>query len=254
MKIDDPAFNYDERVVAYSGHRKTDPSIAAYIYNALDSAKNVLNVGAGSGSYEPDDRFIVSIEPSSSMRRQRLEMNRRPAIIASAEALPFDDKSFDASMAILTVHHWLDLSKGLREIRRVTKGKIIIMTYDPEALDTFWNSVYFPELINVEQARYPKIKTLIEILGGQSVIIPIPIPLNCLDGFQEAFYGRPEEFLKTEVRKAQSAWGFLQNGLEEKYVKSLADELASGEWDRKFGHFRMQDEFKGSLRLIVNEN
>jgi len=218
----------------------------------IGDAGRILNVGAGAGSYEPDDREVVSVEPSPAMRKQRILLSRRPAIDAKADALPFEDNSFDASMALLTVHHWPDIKKGLTELRRVTKGQIIIMTFDPDTLDTFWNVNCFPKLIEVEKERYPTISSLTDILGAQVKVIPVPVTLNCLDGFQEAYYGRPEEFLKPEVRKAQSAWGFLSDGLEEEYVLKLETELLNGEWDRKFGFYRVKKECCMALRLIVD--
>lgn len=254
MEIVDPSFDYEQRGLQYSSQRRTDPRIAAYIQDALGSAKTVLNVGSGTGSYEPEDKFVISVEPSATMRRLRQAMNRSPALIAKADHLPFDDNSFDASMALLTVHHWPDIAKGLKEMQRVSKGAVIVMTFDPDSLNTFWNSNYFPQLIEVEKARYPNVSTLKQLLGGKCEIIPVPIPLDCVDGFQEAYYGRPEEFLKPEVRKAQSAWGFLPRGLEEEYVQAFSTELKSGEWDRKYGHFRNEPFFSGALRLIILKN
>jgi len=252
MKIKNPSFNYDDHGKKYSNYRQTDPRIAQFVIDALGEAKTVLNVGAGAGSYEPDDRFVMAVEPSVTMRSQRLRENKNPAIIGTAEALPFDDKSFDASMAMLTVHHWLDLEKGLKELRRVTREEVIIMTYDPDALNVFWNVHYFPELIEVERARYPDIKVITDILGGHSEILQIPIPLDCIDGFQEAFYGRPEAFLEEEVRKAQSAWVFLSDEQEEELVNRLRKDLVSGEWDKKFGEHRTLTNFHGALRLIIS--
>lgn len=251
MKIENPAFNYDAFGQKYSGYRQTEPEIAKHIFAALGNAHTVLNVGAGAGSYEPDDRYLVAVEPSVTMRNQRLEKNKVPAINAKADNLPFDDKSFDASMALVTVHHWPDMKKGLQEMRRVTKNQVVIMTFDPAQLDNFWNIHYFPELIAVEKARYPTVEYIQESLGGSSQIIPIPIPLQCVDGFQEAFYGRPEAFLHKEVRLSQSAWGFLSPELEDELVGRLRADLESGEWDRKYGHFRTQDFFTCALRLIV---
>jgi hypothetical protein len=125
------------------------------------------------------------------------------------------------------------------------------MTFDPDALDDFWNVHYFPELIEVERKRYPRIDFITNALGGNCEIIPIPVPFDCVDGFQEAFYGRPEAFLEKDVRMSQSAWGFLPNELEEKYVQALADDLASGAWDDRFGEFRHMANFTCALRLIV---
>jgi hypothetical protein len=138
-----------------------------------------------------------------------------------------------------------------QELRRVTKEQVIIMTFDPEALDNFWNAHYFPEVIDIEKRRYPTIDFLVNALGGRCEVQAIPIPFDCVDGFQEAFYGRPEAFLEEEVRKAQSAWGFLPEGEEEKIVNRLKNDLQSGTWDEKFGHFRSQESFTCALRLVI---
>jgi len=251
MEIKNPAFNYDKQGQDYSGHRKTDPRIAKFVYDALGAAKTVLNVGAGAGSYEPEDKYVVAVEPSVVMRSQRQQMNKVPAINGKADSLPFDDNSFDASMAMVTIHHWPDIKKGLNELRRVTRNQVLILTFDPESLDHFWNAQYFPELIEVEKLRYPKIGYITETIGGNCEVLQIPVPLDCLDGFQEAFYGRPEAFLSKEIRNSQSAWGFLQEGVEERLVKNLEDDLKSGEWDRKFGDYRTQPSFTCALRLII---
>ncbi len=251
MEIKNPAFNYDKLGQQYANHRQTDSRIAAFVHEALSNAKTVLNVGAGAGSYEPDDKYVVAVEPSIVMRSQRLSNSKTPAIIGTADALPFDDNSFDASMAMVTIHHWPDMQKGLKELRRVTKNQILIMTFDPDALDSFWNANYFPELIAVEKARYPTIDFIVNALGGNCEIKSIPIPLDCVDGFQEAFYGRPEAFLEKEVRLSQSAWSFLPEGVEERLVKNLSDDLKSGNWDKKYGHFRTQPDFTCALRLII---
>lgn len=246
-----PAFNYDGIPTQYSSHRRTDPRIAAFVHRALGEARSVLNVGAGAGSYEPDDREVVAVEPSASMRAQRLAAGRVPAIDARADRLPFTDRAFDASMALVTVHHWPDPVAGLRELRRVTRGPVVIMTFDPDALDAFWNAQYFPELIAVERARYPKLDTIRAGLGGTTEVVTVPVPIDCVDGFQEAFYARPEAFLRPEVRKAQSAWGFLAPGLEDQLVARLAAALQEGEWERSFGHYRKEPSFEGALRLIA---
>jgi SAM-dependent methyltransferase len=252
MKIKNPAFDYDKLGQKYSGYRQTDPRIAAYVNKALGDAKTILNVGAGAGSYEPSDKYVVAVEPSITMREQRKANYKVPAINAKADNLPFDDNSFDASMAMVTVHHWPDMNKGLKELRRVTKNQVIIMTFDPDALDNFWNANYFPELIEVEKARYPTIEFIQNALGGNCEVVSIPIPLDCVDGFQEAFYGRPEAFLEKNVRLSQSAWGFLPKEIEDKLVTALETDLKSGEWDKKYGHFRTQPTFTCALRLVIS--
>jgi SAM-dependent methyltransferase len=251
IEITNPAFNYDKHGQKYSGHRRTDPRIAEYVFKALGDAKTVINVGAGAGSYEPEDKYVVAVEPSSVMRAQRLANGKMPAINGTADSLPFDDDSFDAAMAMVTVHHWPDIERGLQELRRVACGPVVIMTFDGDALDNFWNAQYFPELIEIERKRYPKIERITNALGGNCELIPIPVPFDCVDGFQEAFYGRPEAFLEKDVRMSQSAWGFLPKELEEKYVQALANDLASGTWDERFGEYRHMASFTCALRLIV---
>jgi SAM-dependent methyltransferase len=243
MKIDNPAFDYDNKGEKYSGYRRTDPRIASYVHQALGDAATVLNVGAGSGSYEPEHKYVVALEPSVVMRAQRKKNGKMPALIGTADKIPFDDQAFDASMAIVTIHHWPDIVKGLKEMRRVTKGPVVIMTFDPNALDEFWNARYFPELIEVERARYPQIDSITAALGGVCKIIKVPVPLDCTDGFQEAFYGRPEAFLDKNVRNSQSAWGFLPEETVSRLVKT-------GRWDELYGHFRKEAEFTCALRII----
>lgn len=251
MAVNYPAFDYDASGQEYAQVRQTDPRIAAYIHKALGAAQTLLNMGAGAGSYEPEDRYVVAVEPSAVMREQRRAKGKMPAIIGSADAIPFDDNSFDAAMAMVTIHHWPDMQKGLQELRRVSRNQVLILTFDPDALDLFWNAGYFPELIAIEKARYPSIDFISRALGGKITVQEIPVPLDCSDGFQEAFYGRPEAFLDHKIRQAQSAWGFLAPGLEAQLAARLATELRSGEWDKKYGHFRTQATFTGALRLII---
>ena len=250
MNISNPAFDYDGKDHNYSEIRKADPRIGLYIRRSLRGCDTVLNVGAGTGSYEPENRYVIAVEPSSVMRAKRLALGKMPALNAKADDLPFDDNSFDAVMAVLTIHHWPDLKSGLLEIKRVARKKLSILTYDPDMLDVFWNVHYFPQLIEIERSRYPKLDQIAAYLGAELTITNIKIPLDCSDGFQEAFYGRPEAFLQEDVRKAQSAWGFLDKETENLYVKKLADDLSSGEWDRLFGHHRTMPEFKGAFRML----
>lgn len=246
-----PAFDYDTSGKEYAKFRQTDPRIAAPIHEALGNANTILNMGAGAGSYEPEGRYVVAIEPSLAMRTQRIARGKMPAIIGTADAIPFDDNSFDAAMAMVTLHHWPDMQKGLQELRRVSRNQVLILTFDPDALHQFWNAQYFPELIEVEKARYPSIQFITDALGGQTTVQEIAVPLDCSDGFQEAFYGRPEAFLDKNIRQAQSAWKFLSPGLEDTLVARLAADLNSGDWDKKYGHFRTQPEFTCALRLII---
>jgi hypothetical protein len=154
-------------------------------------------------------------------------------------------------MAILTVHHWTHRAGNLQELRRVTRGPIVIMTFDPDAPTEFWMDDYAPELAAVERTRYGPLRSITEPLGGTCAIQPIAVPRDCTDGFQVAFYARPEAFLKKEVRKSQSAWGFISPEIEERIVATLAADLASGKWDEKYGHFRRRENINCQLRLIV---
>ncbi|MDU4697815.1 MAG: class I SAM-dependent methyltransferase [Paenibacillus sp.] len=253
MNIEKPFYDYDKHGTNYAGYRRTDPRIERRVLEALSSAQTILNVGSGTGSYEPKDRYVVAVEPSAVMRAQRLTRRAVPAVNAWAEALPFDDEAFDAGMAMVTLHHWTDYRKGLQELRRVTRGNVVVLTFDPEALDSFWNAEYFPELVEAERRRYPKPEEVLQALGGSGQILPVPVPFDCIDGFQEAFYGRPEAFLVPEVRQAQSAWGFLEAGVEERLLCKLSDALKSGEWDRKYGNYRTMPTLSGALRLIVSQ-
>jgi SAM-dependent methyltransferase len=245
-------FDYDARGQGYAQERRTDPRIAAFVHRALGSARTVLNVGAGAGSYEPEDRHVISIEPSAAMRAQR-PRHLAPAIHGVAERLPLDDQSVDASMATATVHQWPDLQKGLSELRRVTRGNIVVLAFDGDALDRFWLADYAPELIAVESRRYPAIDLICKSLGGNVSVQTVPVPKDCVDGFTEAFYARPEKFLEAAVRRSQSAWGFVSPEVQERFVRTLGDDLQSGAWEKRYGHWRELPYFGGSLRLIVRQ-
>jgi SAM-dependent methyltransferase len=184
------------------------------------------------------------------MRGQR-PAHLAPAIDATAEHLPFADDSFDAAMATVTIHQWPDPDRGLSEMRRVSRGPVVVLTFDGDALHTLWLAEYAPELIAAERHRYPGMEHICEVLGGACTIEPVPIPIDCVDGFMEAYYARPERFLEPAVRKAQSAWGFISAEAEARAVSRLRTDLASGEWDRRHGMLRRQPAFVGALRLIT---
>jgi SAM-dependent methyltransferase len=243
-------FDYESGGQGYARQRRTDPRIASHVHEALGDAETVINVGAGAGSYEPRDREVTAIEPSAGMRAQR-SADLSPAVDAVAEALPFPDDWFDAAMATVTIHQWRDVDQGLSELRRVSRGPVVILTFDTPSLHRLWIAEYLPELIAAEGARYPAIDHVREVLGGSSLVSAIPIPFDCVDGFGEAFYGRPEQMLDPAVRQAQSAWGFIAPEVAEESVERLRVALESGEWDRKYGDLRTQPEYLGSLRLIV---
>ncbi len=246
--------DYDLAGQGYALQRQADPRIEAQVHAALGSARTVLNIGAGAGSYEPTDRHVIAIEPAAAMRAQRLP-HRVPAIAGVAEALPLDDQSIDASMAMVTVHQWPDLAKGLAELRRVTRGPILILTADPDAVGGSWFSDYQAERVAVERRRMPPIQTLVAGLSGgwagRVDVEVVPVPLDCTDGFAEAFYGRPERMLDPAVRAAQSSWRFVGPDVELRFVATLSADLAGGVWDHKYGALRSQPTFDGGVRLVV---
>ena len=245
-----PAFDYNQGGDEYASVRRADSRIAAQIHAALGTASYILNVGAGAGSYEPNDRYVVPLEPSVVMRRQR-PRHQAPALIGTADAIPFDDGAFDAAMAVLTVHHWKNRAACLAEIRRVTRGPVVIMTFDPDAPTDFWMADYAPELVVVERQRYGALRSVTTPLGGNVEVLPVDVPQDCTDGFQVAFYARPEAFLDRRVRQSQSAWSFLPPGVEARVVESIAADLASGRWDARYGHLRTVPRIRCQLRLIV---
>ncbi|WP_433297935.1 class I SAM-dependent methyltransferase [Actinoplanes sp. CA-030573] len=243
-------FDYDTHGQGYARRRRPDPRIAALIHSALGDARTVLNVGAGAGSYEPDDRYVLAVEPSAAMRAQR-PPGAAPAVNATAEQLPFDDDAFDAVMATVTVHQWRDTARGLTELRRVARGPVVVLTFDGEELERLWLAAYAPELIAAERRRYPAVPDIAAAIGRSTEVIEVPIPIDCVDGFTEAFYARPEEFLDPRVRAAQSAWSFVSAEATRRAVEDLRSDLATGEWERRYGHLRGQSEFLGSLRLLI---
>ncbi|HEY8189933.1 MAG TPA: class I SAM-dependent methyltransferase [Micavibrio sp.] len=234
----------------YSHYRRPEFRIASFIHKAFADAQTILNVGAGAGSYEPANKVVTAVEPSISMRAQRPEYLSR-AIDATAEKLPFDEKSFDASMATFTVHQWRDLEAGLREMRRVTRGPVVILTCAPEEVANFWLNEYAPEVLSTEARRYPPIDEIAKLIGNKVDVLPVPIPLNCVDGFNEAYYGRPEKFLDPGARQSCSAWSFIDSQAAAKFEETLKSDLKEGLWDKKYGHLRSQPEYHGSLKLII---
>ncbi|APX31435.1 ubiquinone biosynthesis protein [Brachybacterium sp. P6-10-X1] len=237
---------------SYAGYRQPDPRIAAAITDALGEAHTVLNVGAGAGSYEPADRQVTAVEPSAFMRAQRREHPAR-AIDATAEQLPFADDSFDASMSTFSVHQWRDVGAGLREMRRVTRGPVVILTCDPTRVEEFWLREYAPEVLATEARRYPSLEILADGLGGRFSSRALAIPQACTDGFTEAYFGRPERLLEAEAQRACSAWSLVAPAVITRFTEQLTMDLLEGTWDAKHGELRTRSQYEGSLVLVVSE-
>ena len=239
---------YDAIGVDYANLRKPDPRIAAYIHAALGDAKTVLNVGAGAGSYEPVDRQITAVEPSAEMIRQRSE-GAAPAIQGSAEALSFADDSFDAAMAILTVHHWTDKAKGLTEMRRVSRGPVVLLTFDP-AHRGCWLTDYLPELVTLDEGQMPVIADYARWLGPVTTL-PVPIPHDCSDGFLYAYWRRPHAYLDPRIRKGMSSFWKIAGA--EAALERLAADLDSGAWEARYGNLMELDAIDAGYRLVVSQ-
>ena len=235
----------------YAAYRQPDRRIAAVVSAALGDARTVLNVGAGAGSYEPLDRRVTAVEPSASMRAQR-PPHLVEAVDATAEDLPFEDGSFDAVMTTFSVHQWNDLAAGLGEMRRVSAGPVVVLTCDPALLTRFWLTEYAPEVMATEARRYPSMESLAAGLAGETAVDVVPVPLDCTDRFNEAYYGRPEGLLDPAARVSCSAWSFVAPDVATRYVEHLRADLRNGRWDARHGHLRTQATFDGSLVLVVS--
>jgi SAM-dependent methyltransferase len=243
--------DYDRHGIGYARRRLADPRLAERIAAALGDARTVLNVGAGAGSYEPRDRWLLAVEPSATMRAQR-SPEAAPCLAGTAESLPLDDDSVDAAMACVTIHHWADRAAGLAELRRVARGPVVIFTFELADLIA-WQRDYFAEAIALEQARFGTVDEVAAELGGEVRIERMPTPADCTDGFFEAFWNRPEPLLDPTVRASQSIWELLEPGVEERIFTRLGADLESGAWDAKHGALREMSSYEGSLRLVISE-
>jgi DNA-binding transcriptional MerR regulator len=241
---------YDAIGGAYPATRRTEPRIAAQIWDALGDARTVLNVGAGTGSYEPADREVTAVEPSEVMRRQR-PAGSAPCVAAAAESLPFADRSFDVAMAVSTVHHWGDPMAGLREMRRVAR-RVVVLTFDtdePGWQDRFWlTRDYLPEFAAVLDG-FPSLAGMADAIGARAE--PVPIPWDCADGLFEAYWRRPGAYLEEHVRRAMSVWTRVGPDAEQRAVRSLGDDLASGRWAERNSDLAGLDTADLGLRLLI---
>jgi SAM-dependent methyltransferase len=241
---------YDTIGATYTVTRRTEPRIAAQMWAALGDARSIVNVGAGTGSYEPADRRVLAVEPSALMRSQR-PADAAPCVAASAESLPFEDQSFDAAMAFATIHHWPDPIAGLREMRRVAR-RVVVFTHDTTDdgwLRRFWlTRDYLPEVADLLVGR-PSLSELARAIGARTE--PVPIPWDCADGFYEAYWRRPEAYLDVNVRRGLSVWARVGPEAERRAVSRLTDDLASGRWAERNRDLVDLETAELGLRLLV---
>jgi SAM-dependent methyltransferase len=239
---------YDQIGTTYKATRVPDARIQALVDRALGDAVTVVNVGAGAGAYEPAGREVVAVEPSSVMIAHR-PPGSAPCLQASAEQLPLADGTFDGAMAILTVHHWSDLERGIAEMRRVAR-RVVILTWDAGYGDDFWlTRDYLRASIDFDKARFPAIDDLARLLGPNAIVEPVPVPHDCTDGFCAAFWRRPEAYLDPAVRAGISNLALLADEIEEG-VEQLRADLASGAWRTRYAALTGLDEVDVGYRIV----
>jgi ubiquinone/menaquinone biosynthesis C-methylase UbiE len=241
---------YDTIGRTYSATRRADPRIAAQIVAALGDATSVVNVGAGTGSYEPDDRVVVGVDPSPTMLRQRAP-NAAPALLGRAEALPFRDGAFDAGLAVLTLHHWDDLERGLREMQRIARRQVIF-TFEPAWSSALWLvAEYYPEIVELESERAAADTARISATLAVQRVEPVMVPADCRDGFGGCFWNRPEAYLDPLVQEGMSCFAQLDPEIRRRGTDRLRRDLESGVWDERHCELRSMREIDIGYRLLV---
>ena len=240
---------YDAIGVGYEQVRRPDPRIAARIRSAIGRARSVVNVGAGSGSYEPRDVPTVAVEPSTVMIAQR-GSTAAPVVQARAEALPFRDDSFDVGMELLTVHHWTDAATGLSELQRVSDRQVIL-TWDPRFMgEKFWFARdYLPEVAQRELTLVT-VDQIVPALGNATVE-PLLVPADCTDGFYAAYWARPEAYLDSRNRQAISSLALTDHHVLTSAISRLEADLSSGVWAERNSALQNLDWFDAGYRLVI---
>jgi SAM-dependent methyltransferase len=242
---------YDSIGTVYARHRRPDQRIAAQIDRALGAGGSVVNVGAGTGSYEPQGRPVVAVEPSPVMIGQRAP-GSAPVVRATAEQLPFGDGAFDVATAFLTVHHWKDPAGGLAEMRRVAR-RVVVFTFDPDVHESHWlMQDYVPEAYAPPGTNTMRLEAVAQAVGADRVEV-VPVPADCSDGFNWAFWSRPEAYLDAEVRACISGLAMLDDELVAGRMRRLAADLADGSWEARHGHLRAMDSIDGGFRLVIRD-
>lgn len=244
---------YDRIGDGYARTRREDPEVALQLRAALGDARSVVNVGAGAGSYEPTDRHVIAIEPSEVMAAQR-PPHLAPAIRAFAGDLPLHDASVDAAMSVLSVHHWdASQERGVRELRRVARGPVAIVTFDARVCSAMWLvSDYLPELAELDRRIFPQPETLAAWLGGTTEIVPIPIRRDTPDWTFAAFWAHPERVLDADARNATSGFARMAPEVVTRVEHAVRADLESGRWDARHGHLRQLDAHDAGMRLVVS--
>jgi SAM-dependent methyltransferase len=232
--------------------RRADARILRRVAKAVGGAASVLNIGAGTGGYEPPDRRVVTIEASEAVIKRRAKTSA-PVVKGEVERLPFKDRSFAASMSILTIQHWGDPVAGVREMARVSSRRAVVFTLDPEVFGGFWLYRYFSDAAFLESMRYPKISAITAALGGDVRVETVPIPFDCRDGFIGAYWRRPSLYLEQRVRRTIATLQEIGDDNLLDGLRRLSEDLASGAWESANGWLLQRDEIDLGYRLIVAE-
>ncbi|WOX10184.1 class I SAM-dependent methyltransferase [Streptomyces sp. N50] len=241
---------YDTLGTTYARTRRPDPRVAARIRAALGDAEDVIDVGAGTGSYEPP-HTLLAVEPSRIMLAQR-PPGSAPAVRAVAERLPLRDNAADAVMALLTVHHWTDLAAGLAELRRVARRRVVVLTWDQRVFrERFWLvRDYLPQAAAYDDTRAVPPERLAALLGGARTE-PVPVPHDCTDGFGAAYWRRPHAYLDPQVRAGISMLAQTGDDALAPGLTRLADDLATGHWHERYADLLPRDTLDVGYRLLV---
>lgn len=244
---------YDTIGHGYSGTRREEPRFSKLILDALGEARSVVNVGAGAGSYEPRDRYVLAFEPSDVMAAQR-PRELAPAVRGEAHCLPLRDGSADAAMSVLSLHHWdKHQEEGVQELRRIARGPVVILTCDPAVSGQMWlMKDYLPEVAELDDQIFPSMDRLASWLGGETRVEAVPVPRDTCDWMLMSFWAHPERVLDESARGATSGFARMPSHAVERVVRAVERDLGSGVWDTRYGYLRRVQEYDAGLRLVVN--
>lgn len=242
---------YDAIGHGYEPVRRPDPRIASRITEALGDVRTVLNIGAGTGSYEPSDRWVLAVEPSMVMIQQRPQ-GSAPVLQASAETLTLADKTVDAAMGVLTIHHWNDLERGIQQLVRVARERIVIVTMDVPTLAELWIvKDYFPDFVGKHTDRFPSMEKLCGLLPNATAEV-LPVPHDCTDCFTGAMWARPQDLLDPVIQAASSTWRDLSPEAMNSGLSRLQHDLENGTWTQRYGHLLQNDTLDVGLRIVTS--
>lgn len=244
---------FDDIGHGYAATRREDLRFSKLIVRALGDARSVVNVGAGAGSYEPRDRYVLAIEPSDVMAAQR-PRDLAPAIRGEAHCLPLRDGGVDAAMSVLSLHHWDQHQEaGVRELRRVAKGPVVILTCDPAVSGQMWlMKDYLTEVAALDNRIFPSMDRLARWLGGETRVDVVPVPRDTCDWTLMSFWAHPERVLDASARRGTSGFMRMPPEVVARVVRAVERDLGSGAWDRRYGHLRGLPDYDAGLRLVVN--